>query len=106
MAIYHLVLAILSTAMITPHMYMSGCNKDITHMQDIEKTITALLEALQFSPNNIRLKKHVAELLLQVGRNDEAIQHWEEIYQRTEDPECKGNLGKAYYNRGDFQKAR
>ncbi len=48
--------------------------------QDMDKTITALLEALKFSPNNIRLKKHVAELLQQAGRIDEAIEQWKEIF--------------------------
>jgi transitional endoplasmic reticulum ATPase len=75
-------------------------------MQDMDKTIAALLEALQFSPNNIRLRKHVAELLLQADRNDEAIEQWEEIYRQTEDPACKLNLGKAYSNNGNFRKAK
>jgi transitional endoplasmic reticulum ATPase len=75
-------------------------------MQNMDKAIEALYEALQVSPNNIRLKKHLAELLLEAGRNNEAIQQWEEIFRRTEDPECKVNLGKAYYNMGDFRAAR
>lgn len=75
-------------------------------MQDMDKTIAALLEALQFSPNNIRLRKHVAELLLQADRNDEAIDQWEEIYRQTEDPTCQLNLGKAYSNSGNFRKAK
>ena len=36
-------------------------------MQGMDKTIAALLEALSFSPHNIRLRKHVAELLVQAG---------------------------------------
>lgn len=44
-------------------------------MQDFDRNIAALLEALKFSPDNIPLKKHIAELLLQAGRTDEAIQH-------------------------------
>jgi transitional endoplasmic reticulum ATPase len=75
-------------------------------MQEMDKAIAALLEALQFSPNNIRLRKHVAELLLQAGRNDEAIEQWEEIFRQTEDPECQLNLGKAYSQSGDFRKAK
>jgi transitional endoplasmic reticulum ATPase len=75
-------------------------------MQDMDKAISALYEALQISPGNIRLKKHLAELLLQAGRNSEAIQQWEEIFRHTEDPECRIHLGKAYYNMGDFRTAR
>src|SRR5579883_2337902 len=75
-------------------------------MHDMDKTIASLLEALKFSPNNVRLKKHVAELLEQAGRNEEALQQWQEIFQQTEDPECKVHLGKIYYNLGDFQHAR
>lgn len=44
----------------------------MTH--DMDKTIASLLEALSFSPNNMRLKKHVAELLQQADRNEEALQ--------------------------------
>jgi transitional endoplasmic reticulum ATPase len=75
-------------------------------MNDIHKTISALLEALQFSPNNIRLQKHVAELLLQSGRDEEAIPHWLDIYKQTEDPECLLHLGKAYYNIKKFADAK
>ncbi len=74
--------------------------------QDMDRTIAALLEALKFSPNNIRLKKHVAELLLQAGRVAEAIVQWREIFQQTEDPECLPVLGKAYYQLADFSQAK
>jgi transitional endoplasmic reticulum ATPase len=75
-------------------------------MQDMDKTIAALLEALSFSPHNIRLRKHVAELLLQAGRNDEAIEQLKIIVQQTEDPEYKQHLGTAYYRRGDYALAK
>lgn len=75
-------------------------------MQDMDKTIAALLEALSFSPQNIRLRKHVAELLLQAGRNDEAIEQLKIIVQQTEDPEYKRHLGTAYYRRGDYALAK
>lgn len=48
-------------------------------MQDFEKTLAALLEALKYSPENLPLKKHVAEMLLQGGRTEQAIQYFREI---------------------------
>lgn len=75
-------------------------------MDDIDKTVAALLEALKFSPHNVRLRRQVAELLLQAGKDEEAITQWQEIYRLTEDPECLFFLGKAYYHSGDFQQAK
>lgn len=75
-------------------------------MQDMDRTIAALLEALSFSPQNIRLRKHIAELLLQAGRNDEAIEQLKVIVQQTEDPEYKRHLGTAYYRHGDYALAK
>lgn len=74
-------------------------------MQDFDRNIAALLEALKFSPDNIPLKKHVAEMLLQAGRTDEAIQHLKEIVGRTEDYDCLVSLGRAYYEREEFREA-
>ncbi len=75
-------------------------------MSDREKQIAALLAALKFSPDNIILKKHVADLLLEAGRTDEAIQQLREIVKQTADVEAQVSLGKAYYAQGDFQQAR
>ncbi|WP_040447492.1 AAA family ATPase [Ktedonobacter racemifer] len=72
----------------------------------MDKTIASLLEALSFSPNNMRLKKHVAELLQQAGRNEEALQQWQEIFQQTEDPECLVYLGTIYYQLENFSRAK
>lgn len=74
-------------------------------MQDFDRNIAALLEALKFSPENIPLKKHIAELLLQAGRTDEAIRHLKEIIERNGDPECLLMLGRAYYEREEFREA-
>jgi SpoVK/Ycf46/Vps4 family AAA+-type ATPase len=74
-------------------------------MQDFERNIASLLEALKFSPDNIPLKKHVAELLLQAGRTDEAIQHLKEVLALTEDYECMVRLGRAYYESEEFGEA-
>lgn len=65
-------------------------------MQDFERNIASLLEALKFSPDNIPLKKHIAELLLQAGRTDETVQLLKEVLARTDDYECMVSLGRAY----------
>lgn len=71
-------------------------------MQNMDKAIAALLEALEFTPNNVRLRKHVAELMLQDGQLDAAIVQLKLIVEQTEDPEYKLLLGKTYYQRKDF----
>lgn len=74
-------------------------------MQDFEKTIAALLEALTLSPDNVPLKKHIAEMCLQAGRTDDAIQYLKEILEQVEDYGCMLSLGRAYYEREDFREA-
>ena len=71
-------------------------------MQNMDKAIAALLEALEFTPNNVRLRKHVVELMLQAGQLDAAIVQLQLIVEQTEDPEYKLLLGKAYYQHKDF----
>jgi len=65
-------------------------------MQDFEKTLAALLEALQLSPDNLPLKKHVAEMLLQAGQIEKAIGYFKEVLAQGDDYECLVNLGRAY----------
>lgn len=74
-------------------------------MQDFEKNIAALLEALKFSPDNIPLKKHLAELLLQAGRTEEAVRFFKEIIAQTGDADAMISLGRAYYEREEFREA-
>ena len=84
---------------------LGGVGGEEIVMQDFERNIASLLEALKFSPDNIPLKKHVAELLLQAGRTDEAIQHLKEVLARTEDYDCMVSLGRAYYESEGFGEA-
>src|SRR5260370_14352248 len=74
-------------------------------MEDFERNIASVLEALKLSPDNIPLKKNVGELLLQAGRTDEAIQHLKEVLARTEDYDCMVSLGRAYYESEEFGEA-
>ncbi len=75
-------------------------------MQEMDKNIAPLLEALRFSPTNIPLKKHIAELMLQSRKIDEAIEQLQEILAQGEDTDCRVSLAKANYNSGDFQAAK
>ncbi|HEY7418364.1 MAG TPA: AAA family ATPase, partial [Ktedonobacteraceae bacterium] len=75
-------------------------------MNNMDHTISALLEALRFSPNNVRLRKQVAELLMQAARNEEAVEQWQIIYQQTEDPDCLSHIGVSYYNSKNFAEAK
>ena len=55
-------------------------------MQNMDKAISALLEALEFTPNNVRLRKHVVDLMLQANQLDAAIAQLRLIVSQTEDP--------------------
>lgn len=74
-------------------------------MQDFEKNLAALLEALKFSPDNLPLKKHVAEMLLQAGKTEKAIQFLKEILEHGDDYECLVSLGRAYSEQEDVRTA-
>ncbi|MDQ2716223.1 MAG: AAA family ATPase [Chloroflexota bacterium] len=75
-------------------------------MQDGDKAIAPLLEALKFSPTNIPLRKHIAELLVESGRNAEAVEQFKAILDLAEDYDTTVKLGRAYYSLGEFQLAR
>lgn len=74
-------------------------------MQDFEKNLAVLLEALKCSPDNLPLKKHVAELLLQGGRTEKAMQFLREILEHGDDYDCLVSLGKAYSEREETGQA-
>lgn len=65
-------------------------------MHEFEKQLETLLEALKYSPDNMPLKKHVAEMLLQAGQTDQAIQFFKEVLARGDDYDCLVSLGRAY----------
>jgi SpoVK/Ycf46/Vps4 family AAA+-type ATPase len=74
-------------------------------MQDFEKTLAALLEALKVSPDNLPLKKHVAEMLLQGGQTEKAITYLKEILAEGDDYDCLVSLGRAYSEREEMRTA-
>ena len=81
-------------------------NGTLLMMNNMNHTISALLEALRYSPNNVRLRKQVAELLMQAARNEEAVEQWQIVYQQTEDPDCFSHIGTCHYNSKNFAEAK
>ncbi|WP_052888148.1 ATP-binding protein [Thermogemmatispora carboxidivorans] len=73
--------------------------------QEDEQTIAILQEALAVSPENVPLRRHLAELLLRLGRIEEAIEQFQAVLERSNDHASCVNLGRAYYQRGDFERA-
>ena len=55
-------------------------------MSGAEETIQALREALRFSPENMPLRKHLAETLLNSGRADDAEREFREALSRAGRP--------------------
>jgi SpoVK/Ycf46/Vps4 family AAA+-type ATPase len=65
--------------------------------------ISAILEALKVSPDNLPLRKYAGQLLLQSGRVDEAVEHLNVVV--TNDPQDVDGitlLAQAYYQKGKF----
>jgi transitional endoplasmic reticulum ATPase len=67
-----------------------------------DNTINSLREALKFSPDNVALKQHLAEVLLDAGRWDEAIREYSELVRMRPDPKLKTRLAQAFYHKGDY----
>ncbi len=71
-----------------------------------ESTIHSLREALQFSPDNIPLRLHLADSLLAIGHTEEAEQEYKHILKlSSEHDKAKQGLANLYYNTGNFSTA-
>jgi AAA+ superfamily predicted ATPase/thioredoxin-like negative regulator of GroEL len=71
-----------------------------------EDTIQSLRDALQHSPDNLPLRKHLAETLLQAGRPEEAEQEYRDaLTGKRDDHELKIGLSRAFYQQGKFSHA-
>lgn len=74
-------------------------------MSDFDQNITALLEALKFSPDNVPLKRHLADVLRQAGHTQEAIKCLQEIMEAAPDLPTALTLAQAYYDFGKLDEA-
>lgn len=70
-------------------------------MSDVQRVVGPLREALQFSPDNLPLRLHLAETLLRYGELDEAEQHFREALHRGPgDVKAKLGLATTFYRAG------
>lgn len=69
-----------------------------------DNSINNLKEALKFSPNNIPLKQHLAEMLLKANRLEEAETEYSELLKLSPDGKSKLGLAKTFYLKGEYSK--
>jgi SpoVK/Ycf46/Vps4 family AAA+-type ATPase len=69
-----------------------------------DNTINNLREALQFSPGNIPLKQHLAEVLLKANRLAEAETEYRELLALSNTDKVKAGLAHVYYLQKDYSK--
>ena len=62
-----------------------------------ENAINSLKEALKYSPENIPLKQHLAEMLVKANRLDEAETEYSELLSLTADFRIKTGLAKVFF---------
>jgi len=68
------------------------------------ESINSLKEALKFSPNNVPLKQHLAEMLLKANRLEEAEIEYSELLKLFPDNKSKLGLAKVFFARGEYSK--
>ena len=68
--------------------------------------LKALREALRLSPDNLPLRKHLAESLLGSGRADEAVKEFRDALARwPDDSSLKLGLARSYFQMGKNSEA-
>lgn len=67
-----------------------------------QQTIDSLREALKFSPDNVPLRLHLAETLLQMDRFDEAEQEFREALAKAPGDKALIGLARVYYRKGAY----
>lgn len=69
-----------------------------------DNAINNLREALKFSPDNIPLKLHLADMLLKANRLDEAVIEFSELLKLSSDMRAKTGLAKTFFLQGEYAK--
>jgi SpoVK/Ycf46/Vps4 family AAA+-type ATPase len=69
-----------------------------------DNSINNLREALKFSPDNIPLRLHLAEMLLKANRLDEAEAEYSELLKLSPDTKSKLGLAKTFFQKGEYSK--
>ena len=71
-----------------------------------DDTIQSLRAALKHSPDNLPLRKHLAETLLEAGRPEEAEEEFRNaLSQSRDDHQLKIGLSRAFFQQGKFSHA-
>ncbi len=71
-----------------------------------DDAIEALREAVRDAPDNVRLRRHLAEMLLRQGYADKAVDEYREALTRCpDDPILKLGLANAFYQDGKYSPA-
>ena len=71
-----------------------------------QESIDQLKEALSFSPNNIPLRLHLADLLFKLKRFDESELEFQEVLSfQAENTKAKFGLATIYFEKGNWQLA-
>jgi AAA+ superfamily predicted ATPase len=75
-------------------------------MTDSDDTIRSLRQALEVSPDNVPLRRHLAQVLSGLGRHDEAEQELREALAMAADSaELKLDLAGVYYQQAKYTQA-
>ncbi|MCB0662923.1 MAG: AAA family ATPase [Saprospiraceae bacterium] len=69
-----------------------------------DQSIHHLREALRFSPENVPLRLHLAEVLLNTGRLDEAEEQYNALMKLADEDIAKRGLVKVFFNKGNYSK--
>ncbi|TDE13645.1 AAA family ATPase [Dyadobacter psychrotolerans] len=69
-----------------------------------DNSINSLKEALRFSPDNIPLKQHLAEILLRANRLEEAEEEFSGLLKLSSDSNAKFGLARVFFLRNEYSK--
>ncbi|MBR5304541.1 MAG: tetratricopeptide repeat protein [Candidatus Gastranaerophilales bacterium] len=79
---------------------------DLYGQDKIEKSIDYFIKALELKPDFYEAHYNLAQILMSLNKNDEAIKSLEEIAKiKPEDTENLYNLGKTYFKKGYLSKS-
>ncbi|MCU0450083.1 MAG: AAA family ATPase [Bernardetiaceae bacterium] len=69
-----------------------------------DQALNSLREALKFSPDNLPLKLHLAEMLIKANRLAEAEKEFAELMQLSPAPRYRTGLASVFYHQGEYSK--
>ena len=79
---------------------------DLYGQDEVEKSIDYFIKALELKPDFYEAHYNLAQILMSLNKNDEAIKSLEEIAKiKPNDSENLYNLGKTYYKKGYLSKS-